>query len=39
MALIARKDVALAVDLARSLDVRVPVAEFVVELGGDSRKS
>lgn len=39
MALIARKDVALAVDLARSLEVPVPVAEFVVDLGGNPKKS
>ena len=33
IAVIARKDVALAVELARSLDTPVPIAEFVVELG------
>ena len=33
IAVIARKDVALAVELARSLDTLVPIAEFVVELG------
>jgi 3-hydroxyisobutyrate dehydrogenase-like beta-hydroxyacid dehydrogenase len=33
IALIARKDVALAVDLAESLGVKVPIAKFVVDLG------
>lgn len=33
IAVIAGKDVALAVDLARSLDIDVPIAEFVVDLG------
>lgn len=33
IAVIARKDVALAVELAHSLSVEVPVAEHVVELG------
>ena len=39
VATIARKDVALAVEMARSLGARVPVAEFVVDLAkaGGSR--